>query len=525
MDRCSLKKGFTLAEMLVVLLIVSLVAIASVPLAHKRFKVHKPKTVHGKYECYYDGDTLKESQWENGVKVRDNVTVATCNFTPNPKATYFIVQAIGGGGGGAYSGGDTMVRSESTYSDTIDFPTDGNISVPATPDWLTTEFNNAGFQLAATTYGGGGGGGLGNARPVPQPDNTCPTGEWSNAIDNCHWYFDSQTTGGTGGRGGSCTTAAETLTSTTRVKLTHGAGGGSASGGGNGEVIIGTKNCTATGGGAGGNATPTVNGSTGSDGSPNPTVAGGLGGYSWTGSTAGMPLNNPASGSSGSSAPATTTVNGNSQSNIPYSYTLVTKQLSYGEGGAAGTYTNMFFSKLASNITVTVGKGGLGGTSAASDHAGQRGGDTKVGPLTAKGGDGGSAIPILSSPIDLYTVFSTGGFGSATASGSTLSYIASPTYMISATGRKGVFGSFYAVVSSAAAEGADVTADALLGNGGDGGGSSACVGLNAARWLNDVPLGTLGVGSTTCKTTANDLATNVTNNGSRGHSGAVVIIW
>jgi len=110
MVKISSKKGFSLFEAALVMLIaaVFIVVMASV-FPHKP----KPKAqaeAHGRFECYYVGNSLKYRtvvQGNVGSEQTSNASDALgkyCEFVPSRFARYLIIDAVGGGSGGAGSG-------------------------------------------------------------------------------------------------------------------------------------------------------------------------------------------------------------------------------------------------------------------------------------------------------------------------------------------------------------------------------------------------------------------------------------
>jgi len=101
------KKGFTLAEMMVVLLIMTIIAAATLPLVTRRHKKTE-EISHGRYECYYNASgKLVEKYTQTG----GNMAIANsgvevqplsgkCTFVPPRASKKFNMYLIGGGGGG-----------------------------------------------------------------------------------------------------------------------------------------------------------------------------------------------------------------------------------------------------------------------------------------------------------------------------------------------------------------------------------------------------------------------------------------
>ena len=117
---CIKFSAFTVAEMLLVLLIISFLIIAIPPLVNKKIAKKVMRGEHGRYECWInpeDGATYEYLATERhgvgaifhhngddlGRKLGPN---ERCRFKPAemaPTAPYFVMQIIGGGGGGAYA--------------------------------------------------------------------------------------------------------------------------------------------------------------------------------------------------------------------------------------------------------------------------------------------------------------------------------------------------------------------------------------------------------------------------------------
>lgn len=97
------KKGFSLFEAVVVMMVASVfIAVMANSIPHKV----KPKVradAHGRFECYYKRNTLYQRQVIDGSAPIE--TLATnpsyCEFKPNPYAQYLVINAVGGGAGGS----------------------------------------------------------------------------------------------------------------------------------------------------------------------------------------------------------------------------------------------------------------------------------------------------------------------------------------------------------------------------------------------------------------------------------------
>lgn len=120
--------GFSMAEMLVVMLIMSFIVIGIPAIHFKKTELKTKRSSHGRYECYYDGSTLKEYYInEKGVKTGPSA-VTECKFSPPKNAIYFLIHAVGGGGGAANVAGSIIVNNK-TESSSFRTPNDF-------PEWL-----------------------------------------------------------------------------------------------------------------------------------------------------------------------------------------------------------------------------------------------------------------------------------------------------------------------------------------------------------------------------------------------------
>lgn len=101
------KYGFTLAEILITLLIVGFIASLGIPMLGQQ-KMKKPNQVkirHGTFECYYDQDGNLHSYYADSEEDPDgawdeHLVDGSCQFTP-PSDSNVMIYAIGAGGTGA----------------------------------------------------------------------------------------------------------------------------------------------------------------------------------------------------------------------------------------------------------------------------------------------------------------------------------------------------------------------------------------------------------------------------------------
>ena len=117
-------KAFSMAEMLVVMLILAIVIISMTPVAVKRVKKEAVNPEHGSYECFYEPsgtagvyNLIQRTRNAQGVILDPNegtkigeydvknppATPLECTFTPPRGAMFFTVNAVGGGSPGTGS--------------------------------------------------------------------------------------------------------------------------------------------------------------------------------------------------------------------------------------------------------------------------------------------------------------------------------------------------------------------------------------------------------------------------------------
>lgn len=116
-----LKKGYSLFEACVVMLIVAVfVALVANVIPHK-VKSKVQSEAHGRFECYYENGTLYQQMFtENSTTGRkkavdDGGTATECSFHPPYYAKYMIIDAVGGGAGGSDDGGGSEGQFTSTF--------------------------------------------------------------------------------------------------------------------------------------------------------------------------------------------------------------------------------------------------------------------------------------------------------------------------------------------------------------------------------------------------------------------------
>ena len=95
-DKKNNYEAFSLAEMLCVLLIMSFIVIGLPAIHFKKTELKTKRSLHGRYECYYEGNQLTQyTVNEEGTAVGPTA-VSECKFTPPSNAIFFLVHAVGG---------------------------------------------------------------------------------------------------------------------------------------------------------------------------------------------------------------------------------------------------------------------------------------------------------------------------------------------------------------------------------------------------------------------------------------------
>lgn len=130
-EQINKKRGFSLAEILISMLIMSVAFMALTKVITQKPKKLMEKTPHGFYECYKTNGVLHEDRTRNNILQPENPDVTNCTFDP-PKGVYYVnVHYIGmvpSEGAGAvnkyYNAPEAMFDSQVTFSDPSDILSD-----------------------------------------------------------------------------------------------------------------------------------------------------------------------------------------------------------------------------------------------------------------------------------------------------------------------------------------------------------------------------------------------------------------
>lgn len=139
-------KAFSLAEMLVVLLIMSFIAIGIPAIHFKKTELKTKRSLHGRYECYYQGTALMQYTINEEGAATGPTPVTECKFVPPRNAVFFLVHAVGGGGGASGASGSVSISSK---NETMVYN-----SPNAFPDWMKDAQGAGLIPTGTTSYTG-----------------------------------------------------------------------------------------------------------------------------------------------------------------------------------------------------------------------------------------------------------------------------------------------------------------------------------------------------------------------------------
>lgn len=181
----NLKAGFTLVELMVFFMFISLILAASTPIITKRVKNIPEKVSHGTYICYKNGANQLRQAYYNSTRQIIDEQVGTCTFNPPRKAALYKIEIIGAGAGGTrykrhidYSGNigtnwkEEMNIHYATYDVKTQTPT-GRYYKDVSGSILKQLLNNRIFEIEAVVPAGGSGGSItAEYTPISDPSLT-----------------------------------------------------------------------------------------------------------------------------------------------------------------------------------------------------------------------------------------------------------------------------------------------------------------------------------------------------------------
>ncbi len=131
------KKGFSLAEALVVMAIVAILFACASKVITTRPQPKKQVTAHGYYECFLNGSTLSQHYVKEGLE--SFVTTGSCTFEPPPGVAFFNINSYG-------------AVYHSSFQPNINTPltisiSGGNISLTSESDSISLQSNDEELNL------------------------------------------------------------------------------------------------------------------------------------------------------------------------------------------------------------------------------------------------------------------------------------------------------------------------------------------------------------------------------------------
>ena len=198
MKHNNLRAGFTLVELMVFFLFISILIAASTPLITKRIKSVPSRTYHGKFLCYRDDMGQLHGDYYNaaGKKVKEAPVVSADSiiFEPPKRAAVFKVEMVGAGAGG-YDYTDYKNESNPMHKSYFNKDGDGGHSGDTVYELSDSDIKNRlqGQKNTISAYTGKGGdsGKIYYAHSIPSQTITRRSTTWVWKNNKKHYlYYD-----------------------------------------------------------------------------------------------------------------------------------------------------------------------------------------------------------------------------------------------------------------------------------------------------------------------------------------------
>lgn len=130
------KEAFTLVEVMLLLVVLSLVFASSVSLITRKHKLKPRRSVHGQYVCFREPETgvLRQVKYSGKSLLQDQREIDKCTFEAPSNSSYMYIMLVGAGG----AGGNANHKSKTAdlyegpmYIDFLKHLTSGNVSTAA----------------------------------------------------------------------------------------------------------------------------------------------------------------------------------------------------------------------------------------------------------------------------------------------------------------------------------------------------------------------------------------------------------
>ena len=198
MKHNNLRAGFTLVELMVFFLFISILIAASTPLITKRIKSVPSRTYHGKFLCYRDNMGQLHGDYYNaaGKKVKEAPVVSADSiiFEPPKRAAVFKVEMVGAGAGG-YNYTDykneTDPRHKFTFNENGDGEYSGETVYKLSDNDIKNSLQGLTNTISANTGKGGDSGKIYYAHSIPSKTITRRYTKWVWKNNKKHYlYYD-----------------------------------------------------------------------------------------------------------------------------------------------------------------------------------------------------------------------------------------------------------------------------------------------------------------------------------------------
>lgn len=137
------KKGFTLVELMILLVIVSLLIAAAAPMITRSFKKVPQRVMHGRFVCLRNATGGTDQYLYNATKLvkKEHNATNTCSFKPSTRATAFNIEMMGAGSGGNF------------YKDIEDITEESKVlKYDPTGGGITGDQDVDGFEITSDDY-------------------------------------------------------------------------------------------------------------------------------------------------------------------------------------------------------------------------------------------------------------------------------------------------------------------------------------------------------------------------------------
>lgn len=197
MKHNNLRAGFTLVELMVFFLFISILIAASTPLITKRIKSVPSRTYHGKFLCYRDGaGTLHGDYYNAAGDVVKSTTGSgdSITFEPPKRAAVFKVEMVGAGAGGydyTVTKDENNPMHRSTFNEHGDGAHSGDTVYELSDSDIKNRLQGQKNTISAYTGKGGDSGKIYYAHSIPSQTITRRYTTWVWKNNKKHYlYYD-----------------------------------------------------------------------------------------------------------------------------------------------------------------------------------------------------------------------------------------------------------------------------------------------------------------------------------------------